>query len=192
MTPMLRTAALAGLALALGVALAPVLAPTPGPITDAPDPSGPPAEPEVVWVTGSITNAPSCVDPKTSVEKFVGIHHRGYTCGPQVWSASDPRLSGMGTTTWNDDVYPSAEGGRAAINTASVRLENDAGAWVCTASPTATHLAEMHDGQPIPRWLECVGRGGHEGLIAVLSVSDDVDDRTIEGVLLRGSLPPAP
>lgn len=192
MTPSLRTVAVAGVALALGVALAPVLAPSPGPVTDAPDASRTPTEPEVVWVTGSIANAPSCIDPKTSLEKFVGIHHRGYTCAPQIWTFSDPRLTGEGTTIWNDDVYPSAEGGRAVINTASVRLENDAGSWACSASPTVTDLAEMHDGQPVPGWLECAGSGGHAGLVAVISVSDEADDRTIEGVLLRGSLPPTP
>lgn len=192
MTPTLRIAAVAGLALALGVALAPVLAPSPGPVTDAPEASGAPSEPEVAWVTGSIKNAPSCIDPKTSLVKYVGIQHRGYMCGPQIWTLSDPRLSGEATTSWNDDVYPSAAGGRAVINTASVRLENDTGSWACSASPTVTNLAEMHDGQAIPGWLECVGAGGHAGLVAVLSVSDEADDRTIEGVLLRGSLPPTP
>lgn len=192
MTPIFRTAAVAGLALALGVALAPVLAPTPGPVSDAPEASSAPAEPEVAWVTGSIANAPSCADAKTSVEKGVGIHHRGYTCGPQVWTVSDPRLSGDGTTIWNDDMYPSAEGGTAVVNTVSVRIENAEGAWACSATPMFTDGPVMIDGQNIPAWLECVGSGGHEGLVAVIAVSDGADDRTIEGVLLRGSLPPTP
>lgn len=192
MTPTFRYAAVAGLALALGVLFAPVLAPTTRPVADAPDPSAEAAPLDVVWATGAITPTSSCNDPKTSIEKGVGIHHRGYVCEPQVWEATDPRLTGTGSTTWNADTYPSAIGGQATINVASMTVTTAEGAWSCASSAVNTHGPVMFGYQVLPEDSTCTGSGAYDGMVAVVAIDNAATPPTFEAVILRGGLPPTP
>jgi hypothetical protein len=188
--PILRYAAVAVIALALGLVAPPFLgSPAPSQRAASPSPSAPvdPAS----WVSGTIALANSCIDPKTQIRKGGGLISRGYRCEPQVWTTDDPRLSGTGAVTWNFDTYDTDQG-KATLNVATTEIHNDGGDWQCTSSPIWTKGPVIPGAQLDPEALDCVGSGGYEGLIAVIHVDLATTPYPIKGVILSGSLPPAP
>jgi hypothetical protein len=141
------------------------------------------------WVTGTITLSDSCRDPETTIEKGVGIHHRGYRCEPQTWTTSDPRLSGSAALNWDADTFPT-EGGQATVNRATTEVSNDGGAWRCDSDPVFTHGPTMFGEQLNPPSSLCRGSGAYEGLAAIVVVDSSATPRTIEALIMPAvSLP---
>jgi hypothetical protein len=90
-------------------------------------------------------------------------------------TVSDPRVSGEGSCTWNQDAYP----GEVGISWGMYRLENEGGAW----SGTWTS-----DDRPVGLGSGfLVGEGGYEGL----TYDFHQDGDTIVGLIFPGA-PPMP
>ena len=191
MTSTIRYAAVATVATALGLAVAPLLSgPGPSQILASPAPSRMPfAEPALV--TGTIAPSNGCVHPTTTVEKGVRIHHRGYTCEPQVWTTSDPRLSGTASVRWNADSYQTDDGD-ATINVGVTVVTTVDGGWLCTSTPLLTRGSDLFGIQVNPDRSSCTGQGAQEGLVAIVSVDMATTPATIEAVIVDADLPPSP
>lgn len=98
-----------------------------------------------------------------------------------VWvtgTGSDPRVSGTGTGTWNQDWYP----GGIGISWRTYRLENEGGAW-SSAFTSADGTPRVASG-----FLE--GEGGYEGLTVYWHL-DVADEIRIVGIIFPGD-PPKP
>lgn len=191
MTPTIRYAAVATFAMALGLAVAPILGgPGPSQIVASPAPSlTPVADP--AWVTGTITPSNGCIHPTTTIEYGVRIHHRGYTCEPQIWTTSDLRLSGTASVRWNADTYQTDDGA-ATINVGVTVVTTVDGGWHCTSTPLLTHGPDLVGHQVNPDRSTCTGSGAQEGLVAIVSVDMAATPATIEAVIVDADLPPTP
>ena len=91
---------------------------------------------------------------------------------------SDPRVSGTGTGTWNQDWYP----GDIGISWGTYRLENEGGAW----SGTFTSA----DGPSAVSSGFLVGEEGYEGLTYYWH-QDMGDEISVVGIVFPGN-PPTP
>jgi hypothetical protein len=91
---------------------------------------------------------------------------------------SDPRVSGTGTGTWNQDGYP----GDIGISWGTYRLENEGGAW----SGTSTSA----DGPSAVSSGFLVGEGGYVGLTYYWH-QDLGDEISVVGIIFPGD-PPTP
>ena len=184
-----RFGAIGALVLAVGLTLPTLLGGTgPADSLASPAPSDAPGV-GATWVTGTITPANMCTGPATSIEMGVGQHRRGYRCEDQVWSADDPRLAGIGATTWNADTYPTTEG-TVTLSATTMELSNDAGTWRCTS--TIGHFPEPVGHEPLPRLSDCTGGGAYAGLVAIVTVDGGTTPPAFRALILDGDLPPAP
>lgn len=113
---------------------------------------------------------------------------RDQTWTPILSSVTDPRLSGTVYHTSNADVYtlPGNEAG-PDFAVATVRIENDEGAW----QGSLVQLA-FPDGTEYVSPMVMTGEGAYEGLTAIVANVDPPDDCTMEGYIIDGTIPPAP
>jgi hypothetical protein len=138
---------------------------------DEPEPAG------AVWVTG--TGTPGVlVEAGTQTQVGDVLQTRGEVF-TDTMAMSDPRVSGTGTGTWNQDGYP----GDIGISWGTYRLENEGGAWSGTftsadGTPTAVSSGFL------------VGEGGYEGLTFYWH-QDMGDEVTVVGIIFPGD-PPTP
>jgi hypothetical protein len=162
MTRMLAAAAAAVACLALGLPSATA--------QDEPEPA------DAVWVTGTATPG-VLVEAGTRTEIGDITQTRGEVFNDTM-AMSDPRVSGTGTGTWNQDAYP----GDVGISWGTYRLENQDGAW----SGTFTSA----DGPTAMASGFLVGEGGYEGL--TFYWHQDVGEAiTVVGIIFPGG-PPTP
>lgn len=138
-------------------------------------------------ITGTVLHAPSCVPPTREVEAEV-VRERGWRCEPQVWQTSDPRLTGTGSSTWHADVYR-FDGSDASVIAETYELKNESGAWRCRSELWMADGSGLY-ASTVPTNLTCAGQGAYEGQLAVLKV--DMDEGTVDGVILTGDPPPWP
>jgi hypothetical protein len=145
---------------------------------------------EPVWVTGTITLAPSCTGPTVATPAPEGARQeRDYLCQPQTWTISDPRLSGTAAVTWNADVYTLDEGVKSVI-TEAFYVSNPGGAWACRSNGL------QHGTGVLQPWeneetLMCVGEGEYVGLSAILVIGNP-EGPDIVGMIFPGDAPPLP
>ena len=141
----------------------------------------------VTWVTGS-ARCPGIDLGESSVDDDGVRHFRGgeFTCDMQM---SDPRVSGTHTsTTWNADVWGESPMDSDLVQWATVRLENEGGAWEGWLSG----VASLPDpGDIIAIWYE--GTGDYAGL-SYFEQWTDQDPWTVQGLIFPGDPPvyPAP
>jgi hypothetical protein len=105
--------------------------------------------------------------------------------GNGLVTADDPRIAGAITESRDGVRVVSRDPGEGEVgfSSASVRIDNDGGAWVgmlnAFGGPTG-----------ISEWYTLVGEGGYEGLTAVFRW--DAASSTFEGVILPAELPALP
>ena len=195
MTPMLRYAAVATIALALGVGLAPIIG-SPGP-NQAADPSPsmsprPSPDPAMApaWVTGTLKLAPSCTGPTTTSSGGVW-RNRDTRCEGQVVTMSDPRLSGTSVAEWNQDTHHTAvaDGGAFFVQVGTYDLRNEGGSWFCRYTALTQGVESLG---PEAETSTCVGSGSYAGLSAMLVMDWTTLPVTITGAIFPGEFPPAP
>jgi hypothetical protein len=111
------------------------------------------------------------------------IRQRGFTseCTEEM---SDPRVSGVSTTTWDQDCYPSI----ACVSWGTFELAGPDGTWVGTFTGTGAHGEQSASlGMGIGR-----GTGAYEGWVYIVHTSspDPYLQTNVEGVIYLGD-PPA-
>jgi hypothetical protein len=141
------------------------------------------------WVTGNVSFAPSCSGPEIVVDGDVR-HDWNYECSPQTWTTSDPRLTGEVAKRWNEDVYQTDEG-FISVNTSASYLRNDDGGWVCSSSNLYKGFGLFPD-DVTGETATCVGKGGYEGLSALLVIDAASAAGPLVGVIFSGDFPPPP
>jgi hypothetical protein len=103
------------------------------------------------------------------------------------WEASDPRLSGTSTVTWN---WHDCSSGDVTIEAATRVVENDdGGRWV----GTGTGLSDVAGAGPETVVLH--GEGVHEGLTAYVLMDWDphqTPQATFDAAIFPGGMPPFP
>jgi hypothetical protein len=150
------------------------------------------------WVTGTVrypSTSGCTTDPTSEVDGTVR-RERGYVCGLQTWTTSDPRLTGEVAEIWNADVYdPDADVFKAhptrnvSVITSAYDLRNEAGGWTCHSS----QLAHGYGFAPVRETGEtamCVGDGEYDGLSAILVI--DRGPKSVVGLIFPGDAPPLP
>jgi hypothetical protein len=131
---------------------------------------------DAVWVTG--TGTPGVlVEAGTQTQVGDVVQTRGEVF-TDTTEMSDPRVSGTGTGTWNQDAFP----GDIGISWGTYRLENEGGAW----SGTFTSA----DGTPTVSSGFLVGKGGYAGLTFYWH-QDIGDGISVVGIIYPGD-PPTP
>jgi hypothetical protein len=128
------------------------------------------------WVTGT-TISSVMVEAGTRTQVGDVTQTRGETF-TDTMAMSDPRVSGTGTGTWNQDGYP----GDIGISWGTYRLENEGGAWSGTFTAA--------DGTPTVSSGFLVGEGGYEGLTFYWH-QDMGDQVSVVGIIFPGD-PPMP
>jgi hypothetical protein len=196
----LKYAAVATIAVAVGLGVAPYLS-SPSPYLSAgPSPSVaasvvPSPDPALAsaWVTGTITLASTCTDATMTVEKDVGLHYRGFRCEPQTWTTSDPRLTGTAVSTWNTNVY-FAGGDGITVNAGTYDVRNDGGGWLCHYADALGHgMGGVTGGtSDNDETVTCLGSGGYEGLTAIIANDWTTDPVSLKGLIFPGEAPPIP
>lgn len=150
-----------------------------------PEAGGPVADGAVAVVEGTATCPTADLGNATTHVEGV-IHYRGgtFTC---TMRTDDPRVSGThSTATWNADLWGKADlSSGALVQWASVRLENDGGAWEGTLSGVG---ALPDPGDTIVVWYK--GTGGYAGL-SYFELWTGQDPWTIQGQIFPGE-PPTP
>ena len=101
-----------------------------------------------------------------------------------TWDASDPRLSGTATYTFNSHGYSGPL--NALLDAIVVTVVNDGGSW----AGTGQGIGSMEYGAM--QMLMLTGEGGYEGLTAFLTEDIKNEMGTIRGVIVAGGLPPYP
>jgi hypothetical protein len=152
----------------------------------APSAEGDAVSMDPAWVTGTILHAPSCIQPKRTVDGDV-VHEVGYRCESQLWEADDARLNGRATPSWNADVY--RLGPDASVSTGIYEVETETGGWLCSSGPTVAQGSGLF-ASTRPETIRCAGQDTYVGLTAVLDV--DPDAGTFEGLVFSGAVPEAP
>lgn len=94
--------------------------------------------------------------------------------------ANDARIAGDWQQVITNRVFP----GDVVLKSATVRIENDGGAWTGRFDGYAGGQAGNKE------WNVLTGEGGYEGLTATFLWS--ADGSTLEGVIVPGELPPLP
>jgi hypothetical protein len=146
---------------------------------------------EPVWVTGTIQYAGSCTGPTVEMEDSVQ-RERDYRCGPQRWTADDPRFTGMAEKVWNADVYV-ADGESISVVSGTVHLQNEMGGWLCRAYEldhgSGTYAENENDLTAM-----CTGEGENDGLSALLAWKGPVGSSplSLSGLVFSGDFPPLP
>jgi hypothetical protein len=152
----------------------------------------PGAEAEAIaptWVTGTVEFRGTCSEPDTTVD-IVVMEFRNYECGPQTWTASDPRISGEAAVAWNEDVYRTDEGA-VSVNMTVVHMSNDDGGWVCSSSNLFKGSGLFPEGVTGMTAM-CVGEAGYEGLSALLVFDGPAGPQSMQGIIFSGDFPPLP
>jgi hypothetical protein len=144
-----------------------------------------------VWVTGTVMLA--LCSGMTSTSEAGVVHERGYVCGPQRWSTSDPRLTGTATLTWNADVYDLGEA-TISLSAGTYDVRSESGGWLCDYADGVAHgsgSSSRLDNEPT---LTCIGDGANEGLSAMLTLdwSDGPPNLPLRGFIFAGEAPPLP
>ena len=130
-----------------------------------------------VWVTGT-GSIPVEVEAGTETPAGDVLQTRGLVFTDEM-KMSDPRVSGTGTGTWNQDRYA----GDIGMSWGTYRLENEGGAW----SGTFTSA----DGPPLAASSGfLVGEGDYVGLTYYWH-QDMGDEISVVGIIFPGD-PPTP
>ena len=158
----MRTIWPAGATILMCLALAgvPALAQEASPARGSPPAAGPAATPgPVAWVTGTATcPTVDLGDHSTDADGVQHFRNGTFRC---IKTTDDARVSGTETTTtWNADWYGAPDLSKGEfVQWATVRLENDGGAWEGRLSGVG---ALPDPGDIIVVWY--TGTGGYAGL----------------------------
>jgi hypothetical protein len=155
--------------------------------------SVPGAESEAIaptWVTGTVQPASSCSPGDAEVDGDV-TRNRNVECSPQMWTSSDPRLTGEVARRWSQDVHRTDDG-TIEVGMDAAYLRNEDGGWACSASYLARGSGTSSP-SVTGSTFDCVGEGGYEGLSAIL-VLEQAGGFTedIVGLIFSGDFPPLP
>lgn len=153
--------------------------------TERPEAGGPVADDAVAAVSGSATCPTADLGDSTTDADGV-THYRGGTFKCTM-TTDDPRVSGThSTATWNADWWGNAAlTSGALVQWATVRLENNGGAW----DGQLTGVAALPDrGDTIVIWYK--GTGGYAGL-SYFELWTGSDPWKIQGQVFPGD-PPTP
>ena len=104
--------------------------------------------------------------------------------------ASDPRLSGLAYYAINGNWQNPGTPDYGILDSRSVRLENDGGAW----TGTTTYAETIDPSTDEPAAFEAgilIGEGGYDGLIAYVQ-ADYREGQRGDAVILRVAVPPSP
>jgi hypothetical protein len=184
MNPTLKFAAVASLALVIGIGVAPIIRPAQQAATPPPGATqgtGLATPFEGRWVAAAQLDSGDSVDgPPASL--------RGASFSHLMVDMSDPRMDGRIVATYNQDSYGDA--GVEVFNS-SFRIENDAGAW--TERPGIQ--MRFPGDSPTAKTTTFVGSGHYEGLVAIAEIDwESFASGTfhIRGIIVDGDAPPVP
>jgi hypothetical protein len=134
------------------------------------------------FVTGSITDGgTAATETQTAEDGFTRIE---VTSGPDVWEASDPRLSGDVTYAGVWHRYPAPAS--MQVEAATYELLNAGGRWVGQATAIATATIGGWD------TIAFRGEGGHEGLTAYVVIDWNSEPGSFTGAIFPGDMPASP
>jgi len=150
--------------------------------TERPVDGGPVAEGALAWVTG--TQACPDVNPNWTTDLDGTMHLRDYAL-ECTDTTDDPRVSGTHTASGSMDLWGTLDHG-AGVQWASVRLENDGGAWEGRAMGVASLPGR---GDTIVVWYR--GTGDYAGLGYFELITGSFPTYEIQGQIFPGD-PPAP
>jgi len=144
-----------------------------------------------VWVSGTVMLA-RCSGMTSTTEAGVK-HERGYVCGPQTWTTSDPRLTGTGTLTWNADVYELGDA-TVSLSAGTYDVRSESGGWLCHYADGVAHgsgTTSTLDNEPT---LTCAGDGANDGLSAMLMLdwTNGPPSLPLTGLIFADAAPPLP
>lgn len=160
-------------------------APTTAASTTAPSPTATAVAYGPVTVVTGTEDCPG-LDPSWTIDPDDTAHVRDLAVACTD-AADDPRVSGSHHATWSMDLWGSLDAGRAAgVQSASVRLENEGGAWEGRLTGVAS-LPEPGDLMVI--WYS--GTGGYAGLGYFQVITGVYPDYAIRGQVFPGD-PPTP
>lgn len=175
--------AIAGVVMAMVIA-APVAAQSAGPSGPASPPPGQPTAFTATIMTGGQVRT-------GTTERADGVvRTRGNAWAPVVLTASDPRIQGRVTISYDGDEYPGAGEDGASLSAGAVtwRITTDEGAWQ-GSYPT------FDVGQQVSvETAVLTGEGAYEGLTIIWEQSRDwaTDRWEIRGVIFPAPPPDAP
>jgi len=134
------------------------------------------------FVTGSITDGQTAsTETQTAEEGFTRIE---VVSGPDVWEASDSRLSGEVTYAGNWQRYPYPAS--MQVEAATYELVNEGGRWLGQATAIATATISGWDA------IVFTGEGGYEGLTAYVSIDWSTEPASFTGGIIQGEMPAFP
>lgn len=99
------------------------------------------------------------------------------------WEASDPRLDGLHTTTFNSDVYDRQD---MSVAVGFVTHENDEGSWV----GEGTYMGGLDLGGTTTMIM--YGQDAYEGLTAYVVVDEESGPISFSAVIFPGDMPEMP
>ena len=142
------------------------------------------------YVTWEVTGDPINVIDGAFDEEAAEM--RGLTVQGAPVEASDPRMSGLYYYVINGNGQKLNTPDFAIVESRSMRMENDGGAW--TGTTTYVEAGSGSDGPPamVAEAGILIGEGGYEGLIAVIHGDYVEADGQGEAVILERSVPPIP
>lgn len=133
--------------------------------------AGPGTPPQLF--SGSLAMATDCNTPMQRPEIEVGPNarkERGQVFYCFVWETTDPRLNGRSTVVWNNDiVYASGDTPQGMIGSGRELITTPDGTW----EGTLTKLMFGDEIELESGWY--VGGGGHDGLVAHVTLQDGGD-----------------
>jgi len=140
-------------------------APVPGAATSSPSPS--PGASDGTYFTGVMTVGPG-VEGTTEVGPDDVIRLRGGRYGAE-WKSTDPRFTGVGGLTTNENSYKTGSGGVVDVGWGTMSVETEDGTWH-SATPVVAGVVRRPIAAEIdtriPVWF--VGDGAYEGMTALV------------------------
>lgn len=142
------------------------------------------------YVTWEVTGDPINVIDGAFDEEAAEM--RGLTVQGVPVEASDPRLSGLYYYVINGNGQKLNTPDYAILESRSLRMENDGGAW--TGTGTYVEAGSGSDGPPamVAESGILIGEGGYEGLVAYVQGDYIEADNQGKAVIIERSVPPMP
>jgi hypothetical protein len=135
------------------------------------------------FVTGTVTGGQTApTETQTAEDGFTRIEVVGGD--PDVWEASDARLSGEVTYAGNWQRYPYPAS--MQVEAATYELVNEGGRWLGQATAIATATLDGWDA------VVFNGEDGYEGLTAYVAIDWSTEPASFTGGVIPGEMPALP
>jgi hypothetical protein len=146
-----------------------------------------------VSFTGRLAGGPPAAERAQTIETVDGVvQRRGQAFEFELEDVSDPRLGGRMIRFFDDDEYPGPEESASFwIQTMTIRIENDGGAWQGSRHYFSDENIAIEENDQVDSVVVLVGEDDYEGLYAAYEEEAD-DFRGFHGVIFPTPPPPPP